>query len=123
MRLLVVSLLVLALAAAPARAAAATPPVGHVFVVLLENKNYVETFGANSKARYFSGTLARSGQLYTCNGTTEAFLDKVDGARSFDQIVGLLSQEFEVDKATLDQDIAALATDLVAEGILADPVA
>ncbi len=42
--------------------------------------------------------LARSGQLYTCNGTTEAFLDKVDGARSLDQIVGLLSQEFDVDK-------------------------
>ena len=50
--------------------------------------------------------LARSGQLYTCNGTTEAFLDKVDGARSLDQIVVLLSDEFEVDKDTLDQDMA-----------------
>lgn len=67
--------------------------------------------------------LARSGQLYTCNDTTEAFLDKVDGARSLDQIVGLLSQEFEVDKDTLDQDMAALAKELVAEGILATPAA
>jgi hypothetical protein len=67
--------------------------------------------------------LARSGQLYTCNGTTEAFLDKVDGARSLDQIVDLLSEEFEVDRATLDQDMAALAAELVAEGILSDPVA
>ncbi|WP_192251193.1 PqqD family protein [Mesorhizobium silamurunense] len=65
--------------------------------------------------------LARSGQLYTCNGTAEAFLDKVDGERSLDQIVDLLSDEFEVDKATLDEDIAALAAELVAEGILADP--
>lgn len=65
--------------------------------------------------------LARSGQLYTCNGTTEAFLDKVDGARSLDQIVGLLSDEFEIDKATLDEDMAALAAELVTEGILADP--
>jgi hypothetical protein len=65
--------------------------------------------------------LARSGQLYTCNGTTEAFLDKVDGARNLDQIVDLLCEEFEVDKGTLDQDIAALATDLVSEGILATP--
>jgi Coenzyme PQQ synthesis protein D (PqqD) len=65
--------------------------------------------------------LARSGQLYTCNGTTEAFLDKVDGARNLDQIVDLLCEEFEVDKGTLDQDIAALATDLVSEGILAAP--
>lgn len=65
--------------------------------------------------------LARSGQLYTCNDTTEAFLDKVDGARSLDQIVGLLSDEFDVDKATLGEDMTALATELVAEGILAHP--
>ncbi|KUM23430.1 hypothetical protein AU467_08630 [Mesorhizobium loti] len=65
--------------------------------------------------------LARSGQLYTCNGTTEAFLDKVDGARNLDQIVDLLSDEFEVDKATLGEDMTALAVELVAEGILADP--
>ena len=57
--------------------------------------------------------LARSGQLYTCNGTTEAFLDKVDGARSLDQIVVLLSDEFEVDKDTLDQDMASLAAEPV----------
>nr|WP_306283153.1 PqqD family protein [Mesorhizobium sp. LMG17149] len=65
--------------------------------------------------------LARSGQLYTCNGTTEAFLDKVDGARNLDQIVDLLCEEFEVDKGTLDQDMAALAADLISEGILAAP--
>ncbi|MBZ9768642.1 PqqD family protein [Mesorhizobium sp. B2-9-1] len=65
--------------------------------------------------------LARSGQLYTCNDTTEAFLDKVNGARKLDQIVDLLSEEFEIDKATLDQDMAELAAELVAEGILADP--
>jgi pyrroloquinoline quinone biosynthesis protein D len=64
--------------------------------------------------------LARSGQLYTCNDTTEAFLEKVDGARSLDQIIDLLSDEFEVDKATLGQDMAELAAELVAEGILAD---
>ncbi|OBQ77233.1 PqqD family protein [Mesorhizobium sp. WSM3873] len=67
------------------------------------------------------GAVVRSGQLYTCNGTTEAFLDKVDGARSLDHIVDLLSEEFEVDKATLGDDMTALAAELVAEGILADP--
>jgi pyrroloquinoline quinone biosynthesis protein D len=64
--------------------------------------------------------LARSGQLYTCNDTSEAFLDKVDGVRSLDQIVDLLSDEFEVDRATLEQDMAELAAELVTEGILAD---
>ncbi|MDX8443450.1 PqqD family protein [Mesorhizobium australafricanum] len=65
--------------------------------------------------------LARSGQLYTCNDTTEAFLGKVDGARNLGQIVNLLSDEFDVDKATLDVDMAELAAELVAESILADP--
>ena len=51
----------LGLAGAPARAA--SPPVGHVFVVVLENKSYAETFGSGSKAPYLSGTLARGGQL------------------------------------------------------------
>jgi pyrroloquinoline quinone biosynthesis protein D len=43
----------------------------------------------------------------------------VDGERSLDQIVGLLSHEFEIDKDTLDQDMVALATELISEGILA----
>lgn len=67
--------------------------------------------------------LARSGQLYTCNGTTEAFLDKVDGSRDFGQIVGLLCDEFEVDRSTLDEDMEALALELISEGILATPAA
>ncbi len=40
-------------------------PVGHVFVIVLENKNYVETFGANTEAKYFTGTLVPQGQLLT----------------------------------------------------------
>ena len=46
MRRLAVLLAALAalLGVAPARAA--NPPVGHVFVVLLDNKRYDETFGA-----------------------------------------------------------------------------
>ena len=53
--------------AAPAAVAAAQPPapVGHVFVVVMENKNYVETFGANTKAKYFADDLTRRGQLLT----------------------------------------------------------
>ena len=54
--------------AAPADAAArkravATPAVGHVFVVNLENKGYDETFGPSSPAPYLSTTLRNQGQL------------------------------------------------------------
>lgn len=65
--------------------------------------------------------LAKSGQLYTCNGTTEAFLDKVDGRRDLEAIVALLASEFEVDERELREDMAALAAELVSEGILAEP--
>ncbi|MEO8668069.1 MAG: PqqD family protein [Bauldia sp.] len=62
--------------------------------------------------------LADSGQLYTCNETTEAFLQKVDGNRPLQEIVGLFTAEFEVDPATAESDLASLADTLVAEGIL-----
>ncbi|GAB3762320.1 phospholipase C [Nocardioides ginsengisegetis] len=49
----------------PAEAAAANPPVGHVFVVNLENKGYDQTFGPGSPAPYLSSELRSQGQLLT----------------------------------------------------------
>ena len=40
-------------------------PVGHVFVVVLENKDYDVTFGPESPAPYLSQTLVSQGQLLT----------------------------------------------------------
>ena len=57
--------LALALAALPAAAQAALPPIHHVWVVVLENKGYDETFGAGSPAPYLSQTLTSQGQLLT----------------------------------------------------------
>src|SRR5437588_352218 len=39
------------------------PPVGHVFVINLENKGYDETWGPGSKAPYLSQTLRAQGNL------------------------------------------------------------
>ena len=50
-----------ALGAAPA--VAAPPPIRHVFVIVLENKGFSETFGAGSQAPYLSKTLTAQGQL------------------------------------------------------------
>jgi phosphatidylinositol-3-phosphatase len=44
-------------------AGASLPPVRHVFVVVLENKNYDESFGPNSVAPYLSKELTAKGQL------------------------------------------------------------
>src|SRR6476661_6599352 len=47
----------------PAAAHAAPPPIKHVFVIVLENKDYTDTFGPGSKAPYLSKTLVSQGQF------------------------------------------------------------
>src|SRR4051794_5301532 len=51
--------------AAPAPAPAAANPVGHVFVINLENKNYDSTWGSGSVAKYLNATLVPMGVLLT----------------------------------------------------------
>jgi hypothetical protein len=59
--------LLLALAAAsltlPAAAIAKNPPIRHVWVVVLENKNYDETFGGHTGSPYLANTLTQRGLL------------------------------------------------------------
>src|SRR3954447_20022631 len=55
----------LALGAALPSGAAALPPIKHVFIVVLENKDYDETFGADSKAPYLARTLPSMGVKLT----------------------------------------------------------
>jgi phosphatidylinositol-3-phosphatase len=65
MRRLALTLVLAAMAALalPTVGSAATAPVKHVFVVVLENENADSTFGANSKAPYLSKTLRSQGQF------------------------------------------------------------
>ncbi|MEA2426055.1 MAG: phosphatidylinositol-3-phosphatase [Thermoleophilaceae bacterium] len=56
-----VAVVVTVLAAAPAHAA--LPPIKHVFVIVLENKDYEATFGANSQAPFLAKTLPAMGAL------------------------------------------------------------
>lgn len=62
--------------------------------------------------------MADSGQLYSCNHITEAFLKAVDGVRSMGEIIDAVLPEFEVDRETLRSDFFALASDLSTEGIV-----
>ena len=41
------------------------PPIKHVFVIVLENKGYSETFGPGSQAPYLATQLTAQGQLLT----------------------------------------------------------
>ena len=57
-------LVVTAFAAGASWALAGTlPPIKHVFVIMLENKTYDETFGVSSAAPYLARSLASSGAL------------------------------------------------------------
>jgi hypothetical protein len=56
-----VTAFIVAFAATPAHAA--LPPIKHVFVIWMENKDYETTFGPNSPAPYFAKTLPSMGAL------------------------------------------------------------
>ena len=62
--ILLVALVGLAFGASGAAASAGTlPPIRHVFIIVLENKAFGETFGPNSGAPYLAQTLPRMGAL------------------------------------------------------------
>jgi pyrroloquinoline quinone biosynthesis protein D len=62
--------------------------------------------------------LIDSGQLYTCNETTEAFLKLVDGTRRFEAIIDALLTEFDVEPGAAMCDFMEIAEQLMAEGII-----
>ncbi|HEV2514408.1 MAG TPA: PqqD family protein [Devosia sp.] len=62
--------------------------------------------------------LLGSGQLYSCNDTSMAFLKHLDGVRNVDDVARRMADEFEIDTATLADDLPELIADLVAEGII-----
>jgi phosphatidylinositol-3-phosphatase len=60
----------------PGQAADAIPPIRHVFVIVLENEGYEQTFGSQSPAPYLTHTLIAQGALLTQYfGTGHASLD------------------------------------------------
>jgi hypothetical protein len=63
--------------------------------------------------------MTDSGQLYTCNDTTVALLQALDGARSFGSIVDELLDEFDVERDVLVADLSQVVGELEREGIVA----
>ncbi|CAN5500201.1 alkaline phosphatase family protein [soil metagenome] len=50
---------------ASARSGFKPPPIRHVFTIVLENKNFDASFGADSEAPYLANRLPKKGQLLT----------------------------------------------------------
>ncbi len=62
----------------------ATPPIEHVFVIMLENKGFDETFGPGSPATFLTDTLVPQGQLLpqffgTAHNSTGNYLSLISG--------------------------------------------
>src|SRR4051795_9929624 len=64
-RLAIVAAVAAAALVVSAPAGAALPPIKHVWVIVLENKGFDETFGPSSPARFLARDLPRAGQLLT----------------------------------------------------------
>ena len=63
MRLLSCLVMTIALLALTAPASAAPPPIRHVWTIVLENKDYEDSFGPDTEAPFLAHELTKSGQL------------------------------------------------------------
>ena len=59
-----------------------------------------------------------SGTLFTCNETTRAFLESLDGQKTFAQVIDELHAQYDVDRGELREDIARIADEMVAMKLL-----
>jgi pyrroloquinoline quinone biosynthesis protein D len=62
--------------------------------------------------------LIETGDIFTCNDTTSAFLRALDGNRTFESSCELLAGQFDVEPPVLRADLEKLATNLVERGII-----
>jgi phosphatidylinositol-3-phosphatase len=98
----------------------ATPPVHHVFILMLENESYDMTFGAKTPAPYLGRTLPAEGALLrNYHGIGHASLDNyvalVSGQAPNTATQGdcFTYTEFQLARATLDVDGQAIGTGCV----------
>jgi hypothetical protein len=111
-----------AVAATPGTAAGSRPqpPVGHIFVLLLENQSYSQTFGARSRTPYLAVTLPAQGALLThYYGTGHSSLDNYitlisgQAPNRETQLDCRMYSDFKLLQATLDEHGQALGSGCV----------
>lgn len=61
-----------------------------------------------------------SGELYTCNETTTAFLAELDGSRTLEDIIAVLGEQYDAPEEQLRADFTALAEELEREGLIVE---
>lgn len=76
------------------------------------------TFESLSDGRQTVILHLASGQIYTCNITTTAFLRALDGKRTFREVLDQLHTRFEVAREKLKADLGDMGERLLSEGLL-----
>ncbi len=76
-----------------------------------------QSLGNSSDTVVFS---LNSGYLYTCNETTAAFLQALDGRRTLAEVIEALWGQYEVSQEDLTRDMTALADKLLQEKLLVE---
>jgi pyrroloquinoline quinone biosynthesis protein D len=61
-----------------------------------------------------------SGELYTCNETTTAFLAEMDGSRTLEDIIAALAEQYDAPEAQLRADFTELAEEMKREGLIVE---
>jgi hypothetical protein len=59
-----------------------------------------------------------SGEMYTINDTTAAFIAELDGSKRFADVVHRLSTMFDVDVDILEADLVEIADDLIDQQLI-----
>jgi pyrroloquinoline quinone biosynthesis protein D len=76
-----------------------------------------QSLGPDSDTVVFS---LNSGYLYTCNETSAAFLQALDGRRTLAEVIQNLLDQYEVSPEVLTRDMTALAGKLLEEKLLVE---
>lgn len=59
-----------------------------------------------------------TGQLYSCNEVTSAFINRIDGRTNLDEIASQICGEYDVDVQTARDDLMGIAKELHAEKLI-----
>ena len=60
----------------------------------------------------------RSGQLYSCNETSTAFLTELDGKQTLRQVAVAMAEKFDAAPEEILADIETIAAEMLSEGII-----
>lgn len=60
----------------------------------------------------------RSGQLYSCNETSTAFLVELDGERSLERVAATMADGFDAAPEEILADLEIIAAEMLSEGII-----